>query len=120
MALTKEELVQRVGEELSLVPIGQSLENHDSSRIEATYDEVYQRIKQSGYATWSSTADIPSAAVPYVALMMEEKLLTAYSVPDTRWARIKQDAGPDGDTALMNLASATMNDYESTEDEMDF
>lgn len=120
MALTTEQLVQRVGEELSLVPIGQSLENQDASRIEATYNEVYQRIKKQGYATWASDADIPSAAVPYVALLMEEKLLTAYSVPESRWARIKSDAGPNGDTAMMNLAEATTNDYESTEDEMDF
>lgn len=120
MAKTIEEMVQRVGEELSLVPVGQSLENHDSSRITATYNETYQRIKKAGYATWSSTGDIPDAAVPYVALMMEEKLLTAYSVPESRYARIKQDAGLNGETALVNLADAILNDYESVDDETDF
>jgi hypothetical protein len=120
MSLTIAQLVQRVGEDLSLVPIGQDLESQDAARIEATYNEVYQRILKAGYATWSSIADIPTAAVPYVALMVEEKLLTTYSVPESRYIRIKQDAGPDGDIALANLASATLNDYESVDDEVDF
>lgn len=120
MALTKEELIQRVGEDLSLVPIGQDLENQDVLRIEATYNEVYQRIKSKDLATWAFSDDIPDAAVPYVALMMEEKLLTTYSVPDNRYQRIKTDAGPNGDLALNDLAEATSPDYESIDDETDF
>lgn len=119
-SLTKAELIQRVGEELSLVPIGQVLESQDSSRIEATYEEVYRRIERKQLATWAFSADIPSAAVPYVALMVEEKLLTSYSVPDTRYQRIKADAGPNGIQALTDLADAILNDYESTTDETDY
>lgn len=120
MSLTIAQMVQRVGEELSLVPIGQDLESQDKLRIQSTYVETYERIKLSGYATWSSTESIPSEAVPYVALMMEEKLLTSYSVPDSRYQRIKLDAGNNGDTALLNLSKVAINSYESTEDERDF
>lgn len=117
---TKEQLIQRVGEDLALVPIGQDLEQHDILRIEATYNEVYQRVKDNGYATWLVGGTIPDAVMPYVALMMEEKLLTSYSVPDNRYQRIKTDAGPDGEEALKCLADMVTNDYESTSDAMDY
>lgn len=120
MSLTKEELIQRVGEDLSLVPIGQALENHDVLRIEATYTEVYQRIKKAGKATWAFADEVPDEAVPYVALMVEEKLLTSYSVPESRYNRIKNDAGPNGDQALRDLSEASLNDYESINDDVDF
>lgn len=120
MALTIPELIQRVGEDLALVPIGQSLESQDFSRVQSCYNEVYQRINKAGYATWSSVGDIPDAAVPYVAIIMQEKLLTSYSVSEIRYNRIKQDAGPNGKVALLNLAEATLADYESVDDETSY
>jgi len=117
---SKAELRQRVGEDLSLVPVGQDLESQDQLRIDATIDEVYEFLKEKGIATWSSTADIPTKFVPYFALMVEEKLLTSYSVPDSRYQRIKQDAGPDGRTAFAKLSELAVPSYESLEDETDF
>lgn len=120
MSLTIEEMVQRVGEDLSLVAIGQALESQDESRITNTYNEVYERIKKKGRATWNSTGDIPTVAVPYVALMMCEKLLTSYSVPEARANRIRQDAGLNGDVALSNLSEMTLPEYESTTEASDY
>lgn len=117
---TKEELIQRVGEDLSLVPIGQELEQHDVLRIEATYRETYQRIQAEGYDTWAYADEIPDRAVPYVALMMEEKLLTSYSVPDLRYQRIKADAGPNGDLAMIDLAEVVVVEEDSVDDAKDY
>lgn len=112
---TKEEVRQRVGENLGIVPVGQDLENQDKNRIDMTFDEVYERLKEKGLATWASTAEVPTKLVPYFALMMEEKLLISYSVPDSRTVRIKSDAGPDGEEAMNKLAELAIPEYESTE-----
>lgn len=117
---TKAEMVQRVGEDLALVPIGQTLEPQDDARITATFSEVYEKLKEKGLATFASTADVPTKLVPYFALLMEEKLLTSYSVPDTRYQRIKQDAGPDGKTALASIAELAIPEYDSTDSDAGF
>lgn len=117
---TKAEMRQRVGEDLALVPIGQALESQDQIRIDETFDEVYEILKEKGLAIWASTAEVPARIVPYYALMMEEKLLVSYSVPEARFNRIKGDAGPDGVIALANIAKLSIPAYESTEGETDF
>lgn len=117
---TKAQIRQRVGEDLGLVPVGQTLENQDQSRIDATFTEVYNRLKEKGLASWASTAEVPSEIVPYFAIMMEEKLLTSYSVPESRFLRIKNDAGEDGDKALNNISELTTTEYESTDEVTDF
>lgn len=117
---TKAEIRQRVGEDLSLVPIGQDLEAQDQIRIDATFDEVYAKLKEKGLAAWASDADVPTKVVPYFALMMEEKLLTSYSVPDSRYQRIQADAGPDGEIALAKLAELVVPEYDDTAYEGDF
>lgn len=120
MALTIEEMVQRVGEDLSLVPIGQALESQDSLRIQASYNEVYDRIKNKGYAIWPLAGDIPNAIVPYLALIIEEKLLVSYSVSEARYNRIKMAAGENGEIALTQLGEAVLNEYDSIEDNEDY
>lgn len=117
---SKAQIRQRVGEDLGLVPIGQTLENQDQSRIDMTFNEVYNRLKEKGLATWASTADVPTEIVPYYVLMMEEKLLTSYSVPESRFLRIKNDAGDDGDKALNNISELITPEYESTDEVEDF
>lgn len=117
---SREEMVQRVGEDLSLVPIGQALEAQDAARIDKVFDEIYARIKDAGYATWSLTSDLPDKVVPYFTLMMLEKLMLTYSVPAERFQRIQLSAGPNGDTAFANLAKVVTREYESLEDVTDF
>jgi len=117
---TVAELVQRVGEDLSLVPIGQAVEAQDLTRITATYNEVYARLKHKGLAVWALSGDIPTQLFPYVALMVEEKLVTSYSVPDLRAQRIKNDAGPDGNFAELKISQLGVTDYESVTEEADY
>lgn len=117
---TKAEIRQMVGEDLALVPIGQDLDSEHQVRIDRAFDQVYQILKTRGLASWSSTADVPEMLVPYVALIIEEKLLTAYSVPESRYQRIKRDAGEDGMLAMNKIAFLTTPEYESVEDEMNF
>lgn len=117
---TKAQVRQRVGEDLSLVPIGQDLESQDQARIDQTFDEVYEILKDKGLATWSSTSEVPTKAVPYYCLLMEEKLINTYSVPESRYQRIKQDAGPDGEMAMAKLAKAILPSYESNSEPEDF
>ena len=117
---TKADLIQRVGEDLALVPVGQALESQDEARISATYTETYKRLKEKGLATWAFTADIPDELTPYVGLMMSEKLLTSYSVPEARFVRIKTDAGAGGNVALADLSELVTPEYESIDDEVGF
>lgn len=113
---TKAKVRQRVGEDLGLVPIGQSLESQDQNRIDTTFDEVYNRLKEKGLATWALSAEVPSQVVPYYVLMMLEKLVTSYSVPESRFLRIKNDAGEDGNKAMNNISELTTPEYESTDE----
>lgn len=117
---TKAEVRQRVGEDLGLVPVGQALESQDQTRIDATYGEVYARLAEKGLAAWASTGEVPERLVPNVCLMMEEKLLTSYSVPESRYLRIKQDAGEDGKLALARLAELVVQEYESLDGVADY
>lgn len=117
---TKAEIRQRVAEDLGLVPIGQTPESQDQTRIDAAFDEVYERLKEKGLATWASTAEVPTKLVPYYSILMAEKLLTSYSVPNDRYARIKADAGSDGDIALNNLAELAVPEYDTTDGDVGF
>lgn len=117
---TKQEVRQRVGENLSIVEFGQALESQDAARIDQTFGEVYTRLKSKGLAVWASTAEVPEELVPYYALMMEEKLLTSFSVPQSRYDRIKFDAGDNGDKALAAISELVVPKYESTDDTTDF
>lgn len=112
---TKADIRRRVGENLSITPINQALESQDQARIDATFDEVYERLKEKGLAVWASTAEVPTRLVPYFALMMEEKLLTSYSVPESRYIRIKNDAGDNGEKAMQQIAALVTPEYESTD-----
>ena len=118
--VTKAEVIQRVAEDLAIVPVKQAPEAQDKERIEQAYDQQYARLKEKGLATWASTADVPDAVVPYFELMICEKLLTRYSVPEARNIRIKTDAGPDGNAALANIAELVTEEYEDVNGPEDF
>lgn len=117
---TKAEIRQRVGEDLGLVPIGQSLESQDQARIDATYGEVYERLKEKGLAAWAFASDVPTKLVPDFCLLIEERLLISYSVPDSRYMRISTDAGPGGQLALARFAGLAIQEYESVDGPADY
>lgn len=117
---TSVDVRQRVGEELALIEIGGTLQSQDQTRIDATYDEIYDRLVKDGIAVWESAGTIPDAVVPYLALMIEEKLLNAYSISEKRYQRIKIDAGQDGSRALAKIISYIMPGYYTNEEPTDF
>lgn len=117
---TMAEIRQRVGEDLGLVPIGQDLESQDQARIDATYMEMYDFLQEKGLASWAASGSVPTRVVPYFCLLMEQKLLTSYSVPDNRYVRINTEGGPNGMNALAKIAEMTVQEYESIDDPRDF
>lgn len=117
---TQADIVQRVAEDLSIVSIGQSPEAQDVTRIEAAYAEVYALLLEKGLATWAAAAAVPTKLVPSFSLMLEQKLLTSFSVPESRYQRIMQDAGPDGSHALLKLSELSVPEYEDNTDGGDF
>ena len=117
---SKAEIRQRVGEELGLVPIQQALEAQDQARIDATFNETYEFLKEKGMAGWPAAGPVPDKVVPYLALYMEFMLLTGYSVPDTRAQRIITAAGPGGQTALVMIGKMVTQEYDDTEEVHDF
>lgn len=117
---TAAQVRQRVGEELALITVGGTLKSQDDTRITAAYNEQYERLKKEGIAVWASSADVPTQIVPYFSLMIEEKLLTAYSVPDSRYVRIKKDAGDNGVTAMAAISRLIQPDYITSGDAEDF
>jgi len=52
--------------------------------------------------------------------MMCEKLLVSYSVPESRYLRIKEDAGPNGSVAMANLAELAVPEYTSRDSDAGF
>jgi hypothetical protein len=117
---TKAEVRQRVGEDLGLVPVGQILEAQDQARIDACYTEMYERLKDKGIATWPAAGPVPNKLVPSFCLLMASHLLTSFSVPESRYVRITNDAGPGGSLALNTLASASVPEYISHTDTTDY
>lgn len=117
---SKAEIRQRVGEELGIVPIGQALESQDVTRIDATYNESYELLKEKGLAAWAIAGAVPDRLVPYFALLMEFMLLTGYSVPEARYNRISTAAGPNGESAIARIASLVTQEYDSNEGVHDF
>jgi len=114
------DIIQRVAEDLGITAIGQAIEAQDNTRLTATYNEVYAKLKEKGLATWAAAAAVPTALVPFFALMMEQKLLTSYSVPDSRYQRIMMEAGQDGVHALLKMTELVVPEYDDNADEGDF
>lgn len=117
---TKAEVLQQVGEDLGLVPIGQSLESQDQLRIDAAYVQTYDRLKERGLAAWVAAGPIPDRFVPYLCLLIEQRLLISYSIPESRYVRINSECGPDGAQAIKKLAELVVPEYDGSTSNTDF
>lgn len=117
---TKAEVRQQVGEDLGLVPVGQDLESQDVTRIDAAYTQTYERLKEEGLAAWPSAGPVPDKLVPYLCLLMEQRLLISYSVPESRYVRINSECGPDGSMAMKNIARLIVQEDSSLNDPADY
>ena len=117
---TTAEVRQQVGEDLGLVPIGQDLENQDQARLDATYAQVFEQLKERGLAAWPLAGPVPDRLVPYLCLLIEQKLLISYSVPESRYVRINTEAGGDGDLAIKKIAGLIVQEHDSTDGPADY
>ena len=117
---TKAEIRQQVGEDLGLVPIGQTLESQDQTRIDNTFTSMYNLLKNKGLAAWAVASEVPEELVPDFCLLMEERLLISYSVPENRFLRIKSSAGDGGVLAIARIADLVTPPYVSTDDPVDY
>lgn len=117
---TKAEVRQQVGEDLGLVPIGQDLESQDQARIDAAYTQTYERLKEEGIAAWPSAGPVPDKLVPYLCLLMEQRLLISYSVPESRYVRINSECGPDGEVAMKKIARLIVQEDSSLDGPQDY
>lgn len=117
---TKAQIRQQVGEDLALVSIGQALENQDQERIDASYQHAYEILKERGLATWAYSGEVPEKIAPYFVLLICYLLLISYSVPESRYLRIRTEAGEGGETAVQKIASLSIQEHESTDYDQGF
>jgi len=113
---TVQEVVNRAGEYLGILRIGQSLQAQDNTRITAAYNEVYADLKVDSIASWASDGTIPDEVVQHVAALIAENCLNTYSVPDNRYTRIKNAVS----TAKREIRRLVLPAYESTNDPTDY
>lgn len=119
MAVTAAEIRNRAGVDLGLIPINQSLQSQDSTRITSAYNEVYARLKKEGLATWASTGSVPDELAPLVIVMVCQNCLETYSVSLERAQRINNKAGFDGTLAMRAIRDLVASDYSLPETEVD-
>jgi hypothetical protein len=117
---TKAQVRDRAANDLGLLRLNQSLQAQDATRIESAYTEVYAQLKAEGMALWSSTADIPSAVVPYIVALMADNCLGTYGVSPERYQRIKLAAGDDGEIAKRAIRKYLSPDYPSMDNPTDY
>lgn len=120
MAKTASEIRHRVGEDLSIIAIGATLNAEDDARIEAAYNECYDRLKELGLAIWALSGSVPDALVPAFSSMIEATLLVSYSVPTDRYNRIILMAGQNGEFSVNRIAALVAQGETSTDGPEDF
>ncbi len=86
---TVTEVIHRTGSELGLLRLGQSLQAQDNTRITASYNEEYAKLKKDGLAIWASDGVIPDDIVPSLVFLMADNCLGSYGVSNDRFQRIK-------------------------------
>ena len=120
MALTKAQAKQRAGELLKIVPIGQSMENQDDTRMGEAYDEIYAKLQINGTAIWAASGSMPSEVESDFVYLMADSKIDLYPVSDNLYTRIKNKVGPDGLTALNSIRRQLGDTYEDLSRPTDF
>ena len=85
---TTAEVRDRAANLLGILPLGQSLQAQDAARISSGYNEVYERLRLDGLATWTSTGSIPNEVVPHVVALVAENCVNDYGCSTERYQRI--------------------------------
>ena len=114
--VSRSNTAKRAGEELGLVPVGQSLASNDNTRILQAYDEVYRQLEEKGLATWASDGSVPEKAAKYVVSMVAYNCLDTYPVSSARYQRINKSYIE----AVRELPNVIRNDYDDGKEPEDF
>lgn len=88
MASTKAEIRQQVAERLRIVPIGQTVQDQDKTKLDLHYDQIYEELKNAGFATWSATGSVPTELQGHMANMVSLDATDVYHVSDALYARL--------------------------------
>lgn len=113
---TVAELRDRAAQDLGVLRLGQTLQAQDATRISQAYDEVYETLSRSGYATWAKAGEIPDEMTMHVSALVADNCLLTYSVPETRYNRIKVAA----QIAMREIMRHAAEHYESVDEPEDF
>ena len=116
MSLTKEQIIDRVAQEIGILQIGQSLENTDNVRIEQGFNEVYDDLKRDNLNYWSINGDVPNQFVPYFVALISDNVSNTYSIPNERYARLV----PMIQKSKAKIASLGAESYKSTKKPLDY
>ena len=118
--LTKTEAKQRAAELLKIVPVGQSMESQDDTRMGEAYDEIYAKLQINGTAIWSSAGSMPDEVVNDFVYLMADNKIDLYPTSDSLYSRIKNKVGPDGITALNSIRRQLGDVYEDLSRPVDY
>jgi len=118
--MTKTEAKQRAAELLKIVPIGQSMESQDDTRMGEAYDEIYAKLQINGTAIWASSGSMPDEVVDDFVHLMADNKINLYPVSDNLYAKIKSRVGKDGIDSLNNIRRQLGDVYEDLSPPTDF
>lgn len=117
---TKAELRDKCAEVLGILPVGQTLASQHQTKINETYDELYLILKTRGLNVWLSSGDCPDELNPYLSNLMALFLNTTYPMSDSRFARVANMVGADGEKGFSMIKSLVTPEYESVEEATDY
>ncbi len=115
MAFTKAQIRDRASEMLGFNPTRQTLESNISTRIEESYDEVYEMLKDDGLAIWASTGSVPTVLVPFVSALVAQGCISL-GTSNERIQLVESKAA----TAKKMIMRYTTPHYQSQEDAKDY
>lgn len=113
---TVDELHDRVGNMLGILPLGQALESQDKARITTQYLEVYADLKDDSLAAWAVAGAVPAKVTPWVVALVAWHLIPEYGVSVERERRITEKAAAAKDQIARRIQPA----YETHKDPVDF
>lgn len=117
---SKDEAQQLAAELLGIIAIGQSIESPHDTRMEEAYNEVYAELQVLALPVWATTEEMPDEVTPHFVGLMAHNKLNLYSVSDSRYQRIINQTGANGERAKSNIKSLLRDSYEDLNEATDY
>lgn len=118
---TRAEIRARALQVLGVVRIGQSAKAEDDTEIGTAYDELYEKLKKEGLATWVLTGNVPLELAPHVVrLVALSRTDGTYPISNDRLQRLVLQTGQNGELSLREIRRLTTTKHESLEEPRDF